>query len=88
MNTYDLEFKKMIVNLYLNGEPVSKLTREYEISKASVYKWKAELASTPEAGQLCERKHDAEYQRMQKELAKLREENEILKKCVTIFSKK
>ncbi len=88
MNTYDLAFKKMIVDLYLGGASVSTLTREYEISKASVYKWKAELATTPEAAQQCKRKHDAEYKQMQKELAKLREENEILKKCVTIFSKK
>lgn len=83
MTTYDLEFKKMIVDLYLNGEPVSKLTREYEISKASIYKWKTELSSTPEAVKNYEFKHDPSYIQMQKELAKLREENEILKKCVT-----
>ncbi|MGL5916930.1 MAG: IS630 transposase-related protein, partial [Culicoidibacterales bacterium] len=43
MATYDLEFKKMIVDLDQSGEAPEKITREYEISKASVYKWKKEL---------------------------------------------
>lgn len=88
MSKFDLEFKKMIVDLYLNGESVSKLTREYEISKASIYKWKEELGDSSEATNQYELKHNEEYRKMQKELASLREENEILKKCVTIFSKK
>lgn len=88
MATYDLEFKKMIVDLYQSGEAPAKITREYEISKASVYKWKKELGTSPEVTKKTELNHDAEYRQLQKEMAKLREENEILKKCVTIFSKK
>lgn len=36
---YDIDFKKMIVSLYQNGEKVKDLTSEYGISDKNIYAW-------------------------------------------------
>lgn len=39
MNNYNEEFKKMIVEMYEDGEPVSKLSDEYDVSRPTIYDW-------------------------------------------------
>ena len=39
MNNFNEEFKKMIVEMYEGGEPVSKLSDEYDVSRPTIYNW-------------------------------------------------
>ena len=85
-NRYDAEFKQMIVNLYNSGKSVSELTSEYGISKAILYKW-INLYSPIKISD-DDVTTNAEIIKLRKQLAETKEELEILKKAVAIFTKK
>ena len=38
-NTYSKEFKLQLVELYNGGKPTSEITREYDLSAASIHNW-------------------------------------------------
>lgn len=76
--TFDEDFKKTIVDLYISKKPASEITREYGISSSVLYKWvKLYSPIKTEDGTVTTNK---ELQKLKKELAKVKEENEILKK--------
>jgi len=77
------DFKKMIVDLYNSGQSVGTLAREYGISEQSIYRWKKLYTPNEESGVT-----QADLLKLQKEMAQLKEENQILKKALTIFAKK
>ncbi len=78
-------FKK-IVDLYLSKKPAFEITREYGISSSVLYKWvKLYSPIKTEDGTVTTNK---ELQKLKKELAKVKEENEILKKAIAIFTQK
>lgn len=84
--TYDEDFKKMIIELYNNKKPASEIVREYGISNSVLYKWIKEYSPIKiEDGTVTNNK---EIQKLKKELSKIREENEILKKAIAIFTQK
>ena len=84
--TFDEDFKKTIVDLYLSKKPVSEITREYGISSSVLYKWvKLYSPIKTEDGTVTTNK---ELQKLKKELSKVKEENEILKKAIAIFTQK
>ncbi|HEY8364673.1 MAG TPA: transposase [Haloplasmataceae bacterium] len=84
---YDEEFKKMLVELYNSKQKtVSELEREYGVTKVTIYSW---------INQYSEFKIDEnttmnnkDINEMQREINRLKEENEILKKAMAIFAKK
>ena len=71
---YDKEFKQNIINLYKQGESAAQLAREYGIGYSTVHKWIQGQAKTQSG------KSPDEIKAMEKRLASLSEENEILKK--------
>ena len=82
--TYDENFKKSIVNLHQNGKSQSELHREYGVSSAAISRWvrkysevKIDEDGTVMTGQ--------QIKQLQKRLAELEEENQILKKAIAIF---
>lgn len=79
---YSLEFKKMIVDLYQSGESVSKLNSEYGVAIPTIYHW-IDLYKKDSKGT-----SNSDVIALQKRLAKLESENDILKKALTIFAKK
>lgn len=84
--TFDEDFKKTIVDLYNNKKPASEITREYGISSSVLYKWvKLYSPIKSEDGTVTTNK---ELQKLKKELFKIKEENEILKKAIAIFTQK
>lgn len=84
--TFDEDFKKTIVDLYISKKPASEITREYGISSSVLYKWvKLYSPIKTEDGTVTTNK---ELQKLKKELAKVKEENEILKKAIAIFTQK
>ncbi len=88
---FDIDFKKMIVELYENGDSVSKLCREYDLKEGTVYPWISQYSKGGARGNASKEPNQYatdDYAKMQKELKELKQENEILKKCVSIFSTK
>ncbi|HLR66870.1 MAG TPA: transposase [Virgibacillus sp.] len=83
---YSDDFRKMVVDLYHSGQSVRKLSSEYGVSEVTIYTWIKKLSPaemedgssvTPE-----------DYAELQKQMLKLQQENEILKKATAIFAKK
>ena len=83
---YDEDFKKMIVELYENKKPVCELKREYGLADATIYRWINEYGKIKtETGEIT---NNHEIKRLKKENLKLKEELEILKKAIAIFTQK
>jgi transposase len=83
---YNDDFRNMIVELYQSGEPVRKLSSEYGVSEVTIYNWIKKLNPVQlEDGSSIT---SEDYAMLQKQILKLQEENEILKKAMAIFAKK
>ncbi len=84
---YDQEFKKMIVELYNTTDHTFKsLESEYGVTSATIQRWvKAMTPMNPEDSDSMTPQELAE---LKKEMARMREENEILKKAMAILAKK
>ncbi len=90
--TFTREFKVEAVRLLEEGKkPAADLARELGVRRNQLYKWKEHLGKrgdTAVAG--CgSRKESAagEIARLKKELAQVKEENEILKKAAAFFAR-
>jgi transposase len=82
---YTEDFKQSIINLYRNGKSSGEIMSEYGISSSSFYKWLKKYSVV----QLSETESMTmvEIKAMQKRLALLEEENLILKKTISIFTR-
>lgn len=80
---FDEDFKKMILDLNQSGQSVEDLAEQYGIATQTIYRWK-KLYTKNEATGMTE----AEILAMKKEMARMQEENTILKKALTIFAQK
>jgi transposase len=84
--TFTDEFKTMIAELVLSGQSVKNVASEYSLSETAVRNWvKKKAPINVEEGNTTNLE---EINRMKKENARLKEENEILKKAMAIFAKK
>ena len=83
---YNEEFKKMVVELYRSGQPVKELSSEYGVSEVTIYKWIKTYSPVATVDEKEVTPND--WKQMQKEILRLKEENEILKKAMAIFAKK
>jgi len=84
---YTEEYKRDAVRLAKERGNVAQVARDLGIHESLLSKWKQKLQATPERpfpGQ--GNPQDQELARMKREIARLKEENEILKKAVGIFS--
>lgn len=86
---YTAEFKEQILELIAAGKPVSEVAREFEMSSSMLYRWSAEIRGSQvgRAVELSEgeRSEAADLRAAQRQLARLRMENEILKKAAIIL---
>ena len=83
---YTKVLKETIVQLHEAGQPVSDLVKEYGVANQPIYKWLQLYGKSGKSKDQNVSLH--ELQQMRKEMAKMKEENEILKKALTIFAKK
>jgi transposase len=85
------EFKREAVQLLESGSrPASALARELGIRRTQLYKWQREFQTRgagafPGSGARKER--TTEVARLKRELARITEERDILKKAATYFAK-
>jgi transposase len=90
---YSKEFKIEAIRMYEKGErSVSEVERELGITQGLLWKWKAELEKQPKKeevfpgnGKLTDT--DARIRQLERENALLKEDKEILKKVLTMYSK-
>jgi transposase len=88
--TYDKEFKKEAVRLVLEeGYRAAEVERNLGIGPNTVYRWVRESEEDPEhafpgKGRL--KPSEEELRALQRELARVKRERDILKKAVAIFS--
>ncbi len=83
---YNDDFRKMIVDLYDSGQSVTNLSSEYGVSEVTIYAWIKKL--TPMDLEDGSSITPDDYAKLQKQMLKLQEENDILKKAMAIFAKK
>jgi transposase len=82
---YDEEFKRSVVALREGGKTLGELKRDYGVSESAVHEWCKKYAKVQvdSDGTVMTMK---QIQELQKRLASLEKENQILKKAVAIFS--
>lgn len=84
--TYDEEYKKNIVKLMETGKSIADISREYVLTRSILYEWKKKYGTiTTNEGVVT---NNAELEKIIKENKILKEENEILKKAMAIFTRK
>ena len=90
--TFTKEFKLEAVRLLNKGDrPAAELARELGVQRNQLYKWQEEVASNgatafPGSGRSTSDK-DAEIARLKRELERVSEERDILKKAAQYFAK-
>lgn len=88
---FEPEYKKEIIKLVTErGMKVSEVAKDIGVTPTSVRRWIKEYSNYgkdafPGKGNL--HPEDEEFRKLRREIADLKEENEILKKAMRIFSK-
>ena len=81
---YDQEYKNMIVDLFKSGMSLAELSSEYGIAKSTINGWVKDVKEVKiDENEVMTLK---EVKALKKEMAKIKEENEILKKAMAIFA--
>ncbi|WP_241716708.1 transposase [Sulfoacidibacillus ferrooxidans] len=82
---YTEECKSMIVDLYHTGKTPSEIMSEYGLGKTALYKW---VQERKEISVEQETLTAMDVRKLKIRIRELEEENDILKKAMTIFAKK
>jgi transposase len=77
---YDLSFKTDVVAQIKSGRSVRELSKRLGVSESLLYKWKSSMSGK-------NRDQSEEIKRLKKANKRLEEENAILKKALSIFSR-
>ena len=81
---YDQEYKDMIVELFKSGMSLAELSSEYGIAKSTINCWIKDVKEIKvDENEVMTLK---EVKALKKEMARIKEENEILKKAMAIFA--
>lgn len=81
---YDQEYRDMIVELFKSGMSLAELSSEYGIAKSTINGWVKDVKEIKvDENEVMTLK---EVKALKKEMARIKEENEILKKAMAIFA--
>ena len=81
---YDQEYKDMIVDLFKSGMSLAELSSEYGIAKSTINGWVKDVKEIKvDENEVMTLK---EVKALKKEMGRIKEENEILKKAMAIFA--
>ena len=88
---YTREFKEEAVRLaQASGKPIAQIARELGISDSAIHGWRKEFAEHGEEafpGKGHQTALEEENRRLKRELERVQQERDILKKVVSIFSR-
>ena len=80
---YDQDYKDMIVDLFKLGMSVSEISSEYGIAKSIINGWIKDVKEIKvNENEVMTLK---EFKQLKKEMARIKEENEILKKATALL---
>lgn len=86
---YDNEFKTIIVELHKSGISTKQLSEDYSLNQSMIRRWRREYEA--KSGDLSAKSivsvEELERRETRRLIRELKEENEILKKALRIFSK-
>lgn len=83
------EFKNQMVQLYLNGKPRAEIIREYDLSASAFDKWVKQSQCTGSFKESDNRSDEQkELIKLRKENQQLKMENDILKQAALILGRK
>ena len=81
---YDQEYKDMIVDLFKSGISLAELSSEYGIARSTINGWIKDIKEIKiDENEVMTLK---EVKELKREMARIKEENEILKKAMAIFA--
>lgn len=78
---YSKEFKETLIAFYHSGQSVTQLSKEYDVAPATIYKCLYSKSNESSVSK-------ADFLELKRQLAKVKEERDILKKVLTIFAEK
>ena len=82
-------FKQQMVQLYLNGKPRSEVIKEYDLSESAFDRWVKQSQSTGSFREDDNRsEEEKELIKLRKENQQLKMENDILKQAALILGRK
>ena len=82
--TFSDDFKRdAVAQITERGYPVSEVSERLGVSKHSLYAWKRKFAKTASG----ETEKDAEIRQLKRELTRVTEERDILKKATAYFAR-
>ena len=81
---YDAEFKSNALQMLENGRSVKSLSQALGIKESLLYNWKSKAKKQKNAS---EKRAENELKSLRKELKKVKEERDILKKALSVFSR-
>ena len=85
-SNYSDDFKRDAVHqITVRGYPVREVSRRLGVSTHSLYKWMKLLAEPASKAPAVD--HEAENRRLKRELARMTEERDILKKATAYFAR-
>jgi transposase len=88
---YPKEFKEEALRLVqTSGKPIAQIARELGISDSAIHNWRKELAEQGKEafpGKGHQTALEEETRRLKREVERLQQERDILKKAVSIFSR-
>ena len=83
-STFSDDFKRdAVAQITERGYPVSEVSERLGVSKHSLYAWRRKFAKTASG----ETEKDAEIRRLKRELARVSEERDILKKATAYVAR-
>ena len=89
--SYSREFKLEAVNLVLEGGlSVAQAARDLGVPESALWRWKKDYEEDPAQafpGKGRMKPEEEEVRRLKRELARIREERDILKKAISVFSR-
>ena len=81
---YDAEFKSNALQMLENGRSIKSLSQALGIKESLLYNWKSKAKKQKNAP---ENRAENELKSLRKELKEVKEERDILKKALSIFSR-
>lgn len=84
VKSYTQEYKNTIVDLFDSGKTYAEISNEYGVPKTTVRQWVNKTNNKENNDKANE--NVADIKAMKKKMAMLEQENEILKKALSIFA--
>ena len=89
--SYTEEFKREVLEMAASAEiSIAQLEHDLGITSGLIYKWRERYRVDETSGELkpsAEREAEAEIRRLKRELSVVKQERDILKKAIQVFSR-